>query len=205
MKPHLTVIEFTQIRDGFDMFLENLDRLVHKLETADSSLSEIRILQKFLHRRRYKRQRRTDFMQELRMEFKFIFIALPLFLLQLRFEFLMMLTNAPFSQIKSHPYRNRKNDNQIDQLRPHRRIPRMKDFYVNDGRRPVPQSVTVGRINDKGITSRTKAQIRCRRRLAVSKMPVFIQPHQHITIPVSFRIDIMHGRETESKIILRTA
>ena len=139
------------------------------------------------------------------MEFKFIFIPLPLFLLQFFFEFLAMPPGAPTPQTDRHPERSTEENDQIIRLRRRRGVPRMQDSDVNAGRRLTPQAVAVGSIDFERITSGTKAQVRSRGCPAVSKMPVIIQSHQHITVPVAFRIHIMHGRKTEYKIILRAA
>ena len=98
VKEHLSIVIFSQIGDGFYVFLKDFGGLVNQLQTIQCGLSQVGILQKFLHRSRYQRERRLDLVKEVGVELELVLITLPLFLTKFVLKFLPVETSTAPSQ-----------------------------------------------------------------------------------------------------------
>lgn len=89
------VVIFTEIGDGLNVFLKDFRRLVHEAQAAQGRLSEVGVLKQLLDRSRDEGERCADFVEEVGVEFQFVFVAFPLFLAEFSFKFAAAFLNAP--------------------------------------------------------------------------------------------------------------
>ncbi len=91
MQAHSSVVVFAQVGDGLYMLLEDLGRLVHKLQTAYGGLPEIGVLEQLFDRGGDQGERGLDLVKEVSVELELVFIALLLLCTQFVVHLLLML------------------------------------------------------------------------------------------------------------------